>query len=155
MTGRDRSRTPPRARAAADAEVWRQWEAVYEAPLGDESWDIYAQMEGEGLSCVFSLELLDGNLWVLMPNLPQEQDIPREARRSHLHISLCFASDGVWAERLEAVRREWHGRSHLLKGYRAGAAFYVDPEDAVARCPWIHAVHSRGTYWERELHISM
>ena len=139
-----------------DSATWKAWEAVYEAPLGDESWAIYEQMESEGLECIFSLELLDGSLWALMPNLPQSQDVPREARRSHLHVSICKETDGVWPERLDAIRREWHGRMHTLRGVRRGAAFYVAEDDPVNLCPWIHAAHSRGSYAHYGgLHISM
>ena len=138
-----------------DRATWKAWEAVYEAALGEESWDIYAQMELEGLECIWSLELLDGELWALVPNLPMSQDLPREARRAHLHLSICFESDGVWPERLEAIRQEWHGRAHILRGRRYGAAFYVAEDDPVSLCPYIRAAHSRGRYWDRELHISM
>jgi hypothetical protein len=138
-----------------DEQTWREWEAVYEAPLGEESWSIYRQIESEGLECIWSLELLDGSLWALVCNLPHTQDLPREARRAHLHLSLCFERDGVWPERLEAVRQEWHGRAHILRGWRQGAAFYLAEDDPVSLCPYIHAVHSRGGYRDRELHISM
>ena len=108
--------------APMDEATWKAWEAVYEAALGEESWDIYEQMELEGLECIWSLELLDGSLWALVPNLPETQDIPREARRRHLHISLCKESDGVWPWRLDAIRDEWHGRMHTLRGRRRGGS---------------------------------
>jgi hypothetical protein len=128
-----------------------------------EDWyDVFAELERDGLPVVWALELLPpvegfggSGLWALTCNVSATQRLPREAQRPFLHLSLCFPEDGVWEERLEAVRAAWHGRAHRLRGHREGSTFKVDPADPVALCPWIAAVHSRGGYWWRPLHISM
>jgi hypothetical protein len=69
--------------AVSLAEPW-----AGDAPFDDVSWGVFAQMEADGLDCVFEFALMDGNLWALKVHLPVEQLIPREARRPFFHISL-------------------------------------------------------------------
>jgi hypothetical protein len=118
----------------------------------------FARLVEDGLPARLWLELSPGwrgeaGLWVLavQPLVDPARWAPREF--GGYHISL--AQEGaVTAAELEAIHRDFHGRSLTLRFWERHGGYLV-----VAGGPWSHpavsAVHARGWYADRPLHLSL
>ena len=121
----------------------------------------------EGLHCKVSLKLLHGSLWAIVidpsagfTHLMTEAGLQEMRKRKDvLHVSICFKSDikTPWQHSmLYALNsRYMFPKDHVFKieWFGSGATANLSPEDTVYKD--IVGLHRSGSYWNRNMHISM
>ena len=126
-----------------------------------------AQIVERGLHCKVCMQLLHGSLWaiVIHPSegftylMNEAGRMEMRLRKDVLHISICFRSDikKTWQYTLlyQLLSKYRFPRDHIFRvdGFGNGVSANISPEDSVYKD--ISSLHNAGTYWRRNIHISM